>query len=356
MKKRETNFELLRILAMCMIVGLHYLDKGNVLGNFLEADGVKGNLPWIFEAFFFSAVNVYVLISGYFLVEKEVHIKKVFSLWGQVWFYSLILGLVALLTGVLDLEQMDIYRAVYYVFPVVTEHYWFVTSYILLYLLLPFLNPALQKMEQKKMRNLLVLFLILCSVSKTVLPVSLAVDKKGYDVLWFFCLYLTGAYYKRFGFAYLRTKGRAILLYVLSSFGMFGCSFILKTIFQKTGHLQNIVTYAYSYNHLLCYLAAVGLFVCFACIKIRGEKVKTVIGIFGGATFGVYLLHEHIDFRYRWPIWLAVEKQADSVWFPVLMLGSILLVFAACAVLELVRQKVFDKWRRAWKTENLEED
>ena len=40
MKERETNFELLRILAMCMIIGLHYLGKGNVLGDFLDAQGI----------------------------------------------------------------------------------------------------------------------------------------------------------------------------------------------------------------------------------------------------------------------------------------------------------------------------
>ena len=76
MKKREMNFELLRIVAMCMIIGLHYLDKGNVLGKFVEIQDAKDYVPWIFEAFFFCSVNVYVLITGYFLVEKEIKIKK----------------------------------------------------------------------------------------------------------------------------------------------------------------------------------------------------------------------------------------------------------------------------------------
>ena len=349
MKKREMNFELLRIVAMCMIIGLHYLDKGNVLGNFVEIQDTKDYVPWIFEAFFFCSVNVYVLITGYFLVEKEIRIKKVFSLWGQVLFYALVLGGIAVCSGLVDFGEMNIYRLACYVFPVVTEHYWFVTSYILLYILLPFINPVLLKMDKKQMRNGLLLLLVLLCLSKTLVPLNLAVDKNGYDVLWFLCLYLTGAYYKRFGFKFISTKLRGIVLYVLSSAGVFLCSGVLKIIYTKTGHLQDIVTYAYSYNHLLCYLAAVGLFVFFASITIKSEKGGRIIGSLAGASFGVYLLHEHIDFRYVWQQWIMIDKQAESVWFPIMMIGSILVVFIVCAMIEQVRKIVFQKIGKAVK-------
>ena len=343
MKKREMNFELLRIVAMCMIIGLHYLDKGGVLGDFTQKQGVKGYLPWIFEAFFFCAVNVYVLITGYFLVEKEIQIKKVFPLWGQVLFYSLLLGIVAIGTGIVAVGELNIYRLIYYLFPVVTEHYWFVTDYILLYILLPFINPVLVKMEKKQMQKLLLLLVAVLCISKTILPFSLAIDKKGYDVLWFLCLYLTGAYCKRFGFSYLSTKGKGIGLYVAASCGTFLCAYVCKLIFVKTGHLEDIVTYSYSYNHLFSYLAAIGLFAFFSKVRIKPESVQKIIGNFAGAAFGVYLLHEHMDFRYVWQQWLRVDKQAESIWFPVWMFASIVVVFVVCATVELIRQKVLEK-------------
>lgn len=341
MKKREMNFELLRMVAMCMIIGLHYLDKGGVLGSFPEKQGVKGYLPWIFEAFFFCAVNVYVLITGYFLVDKEIRMKKIVSLWGQVFFYSLLGGIFALCTGLLSMEELNVYRLAGYFFPIVTEHYWFVTTYILLYLLLPFINPVLMKTEKKQMQHSLLLLVGILCVSKTILPLNLAIDKNGYDVLWFLCLYLTGAYFKRFGFPFVSTKAGGFVLYAASSGGIFLCAVVLKFLFLKTGHLQDIITYSYSYNHLLCYLAAIGLFVLFANFHIKREGAGKVIGTLAGASFGVYLLHEHIDLRYVWQQWLRVGKQADSVWFPILMAGSILLVYVVCAAIELVRQKVF---------------
>jgi len=346
MKKREANFELLRIVAMCMIIGLHYLDKGGVLGSFTEKSGISGLLPWVFEAFFFPAVNVYVLITGYFLAEKEIHLKKTVSLWLPVLFYSLLLGLLAYAAGIVKPSELNIYRAAYYLFPVVTEHYWFITSYILLYILLPFCNPALQKMERKQMQNCLLFLLCLLSVSKSVLPLPLAIDKDGYDVLWFLCLYITGAYYRRFGFSFLTGKGKGILLYALSSGAMFASAVILRAVFVKTGHLQDIITYAYSYNHILCYLAAVGLFVCFSAVRISSERAERMILGLSGTTLGVYLLHEHIDFRYAWQPWFWVEKQARSAWFPLFMCGTIAAVFLVCAAVERLRQLLFAKVNR----------
>lgn len=343
MKERETNFELLRILAMCMIIGLHYLGKGNVLGDFLDAQGIGGYLAWIFEAFFYCAVNVYVLVSGYFLIEKQADVRRAGKLWGQVFFYSLFLGIIALCTGIAKAEEMDAYKASYYLLPILTEHYWFVTDYLFLYLLLPFINPALSSMEQKKMRNRIILFLGIFSFSKSLLPLSFAVDKKGYDVLWFICLYMTGAYYRRFGIPLLAAKARGFGLYIVSSAAIFVSALLLKGAYFKTGHFKDIVTYAYSYNHIFCYLAAVGLFTAFARIRIGPGKAGKVIGLLGGASFGVYLIHEHIDLRYAWQKWLLVEKQAGAPMFALFMIGSIAAVYVTYAMIELLRQQLFLK-------------
>lgn len=342
-KKRKLNFELLRIIAMCMIIGLHYLDKGGVCGSFLEAEGTKGLLPWFFEACFFPAVNVYVLLSGYFLVGKEIKQKRIFLLWGQILFYSLALFVIAGGLGIISLKEMDIYEIAYYIFPVLTEHYWFATDYILLYLLLFFCNPILFGMEKKKMQKLLFLLVAILCLSKTVLPLSLAVDRNGYDVLWFFCLYVTGAYYRRFGFAFWNTWGRGILLYAGSVLLMFSGALVLKEIFRQTGHLKDIVTYTYSYNHLLCYLAAIGLLVCFSSVKVPENRAGKLTGLLGGATFGVYLLHEHRAFRSVWQEWFKTVQQAQSSWFPLLMCGTIFAVFIICACIELIRSFLAQK-------------
>ena len=69
MKQREANFELLRIVAMLMIITLHYLDKGGILPKPDAAFTTAGYMAWGLEAFCVPAVNVYVLISAYFRPE-----------------------------------------------------------------------------------------------------------------------------------------------------------------------------------------------------------------------------------------------------------------------------------------------
>ena len=96
-KKRQLNYELLRIIAMLMIVSLHYLSKGEILGDHARNDmTVTGYVAWLIEAFCIVAVNVYVLISGYFGMdayesggsEKELTfwkvLRKPLKIWKQV--------------------------------------------------------------------------------------------------------------------------------------------------------------------------------------------------------------------------------------------------------------------------------
>ena len=51
--KRQANFELLRIVAMLMIISLHYLVKGGIAVSFPfdVMENPVGGLAWLAEAF-----------------------------------------------------------------------------------------------------------------------------------------------------------------------------------------------------------------------------------------------------------------------------------------------------------------
>ena len=72
MSVRKPNFELLRIIAMLMIVTLHY----NIHADALLQLGVPASKVQIFatviETFCITGVNVYVLLSGYFLSKTNI--------------------------------------------------------------------------------------------------------------------------------------------------------------------------------------------------------------------------------------------------------------------------------------------
>ena len=74
--KRQANFEILRVLAMAMIVAMHFMLKGGIALPMSEDGSFVNHAAWLIEAFCIVAANCYVLISGYFLVEAEWKLKK----------------------------------------------------------------------------------------------------------------------------------------------------------------------------------------------------------------------------------------------------------------------------------------
>ncbi|MDE7477770.1 MAG: acyltransferase, partial [Lachnospiraceae bacterium] len=346
-KKRELNSELLRIIAMLMIVCLHYLGKGGMLGDPARAEmSAAGYTAWFIEAFCLVAVNVYVLISGYFGVNTQHHsfqevLKRPFKIWKQVFFYSMLFGCAALIIGT---QEFDLYQFFSYCFPIVTEHYWFATAYVILCLMMPFLNAGITYLDQKEIKYLLIGLLLIFSISKTVIPMQLPWDKYGYDCLWFIVLYLTGAYLRRYEISFLKTRWRAAGVYIGSMSVIFASFFLIRMIFLKTGRLEDMINYGYSYNFLFCYTGAVGLLLLFrkkGKISEKLERFRKTIELLSGATFGVYLIHEHINIRYAWQKWFHCETQMTNsvAGFLLHMLCTVLCVYLICTVIELIRQK-----------------
>lgn len=357
-KERQLNYELLRIIAMLMIVCLHYLGKGGILGNPARPEmNMTGYMAWLVEALCLVAVNVYVLISGYFGADASVStdsnppfrevLRRPLKIWHQVFFYSSVIGVIALLIGA---QQFDIYQIFTYCFPIVTEHYWFATSYVVLCLLMPFLNAGMMRLNQKETSCLLAGLLVLFSVSKTVIPMQLPWDKYGYDVIWFIILYLTGAYLKRYQIKWLKNRFWAMMLYLGSTAVIFASFFLLRMFWLKTGRLEDLINYGYTYNFLFCYVGAVGMFLAFSHEKTdaASQRFRKPIELFSKATFGVYLIHEHINIREEWPKWFGCEAQSEHTVFAFLiqMLLTVLCVYLVCTIIELLRMKLFEGMKK----------
>lgn len=307
-KKRMANLELLRCVAMMMVVVLHYLGKGGLLPDLTEESlGCTGMVAWLLESFCIVAVNVYMFISGYFLCVSRFKLSRLLQLWLQLWIYSVVFGLVGALTGVIAETPIDTHYFLTLLFPVSMGHYWFMTAYIFLYLMLPLVGFAAKKMTKEQMKLSVVVLLAVFCVVKSVLPFRLEMDAKGYDCIWYLCVFLSAAYARRFGLPFLEKKGRGILLYVGCCLLAFGGTYGLRTLYLRTGSMGRMVGMCLEYNHILPFLAAVGLFATFCRIHVN-EKISCVINKIAPYTLGVYLLHENLGLRYTWQNWLGAEK------------------------------------------------
>ncbi len=310
---RMANLELLRCVAMMMVVVLHYLGKGGLLPELTGTDmDSTGLVAWLLECFCIVAVNVYMFLSGYLLCTSSFKPSRLVGLWFQVWVYSVAVGLLGALTGIVMETPVDTHYILTLLFPVSMSHYWFLTAYVFLYLLLPFMGIALRKMDRRQMQVAACCLLFAFCLLKSLLPARLEADQKGLDCLWYLCVFVAAAYMRRFGVSFLEKRGRGVFLYIGSCLAVFGGTFGLREIYLRTGSLELILKVFLEYNHILVFLAAAGLFAAFSRMQVSGWLSRLVNHI-GPYTLGVYLLHENLGLRYTWQNWLGAER-ITSVW------------------------------------------
>lgn len=339
--KRLANMELLRIIAMMMVVTLHYLGKGGLLPDLFAGTDAVGYVAWIMESLSIVAVNVYVLISGYFLVNAEFKVKRIVSLLTQVLFYTILVPLVCMAVGLIGKEDITIYQIISRIFPVQMEHYWFITAYVLMYILAPILALGIKAMKQVQLKITIITLLLFLSIGKSILPVALEIDNRGYDCLWFLCVFLIAAYIRLYGLKFFDSKGKSFAAYLVLVTCIFGWNLIINLIYQKTGSLEYWLGYTYDYNHILNIGAAIALFYVLLHISIFDGWFARLICRISPYTLGVYLLHEELTIRYQWPKWLGAGSIQNPVLFVLHTFCIVVLVFAIGCLVDFLRSLLF---------------
>lgn len=358
MKKRQANFELLRIIAMYMVVVMHYLN--HTVDSMFFGGGLSGlrTAAILLDSLCIAAVNVYVLISGYFLSAAPFSWRRVVRLIAQTLFYTVLIPLLLAAFGVLPAsEAFSIYHIWNSIFPVQSGHYWFVTAYAVMVLFSPVLNAALEKLDQKELRWVLAALLLFFCTGKSFSPIQFSVDRYGYDFGWFLVLYLIGGYIRKYGFGCMTSAARGWALYLGSACGIAALELLLVGACGGVEGLRYFASVPFHYNFLLCLTGALGLFCAFSHMRIREGKLAALVRRVSPAMLGVYLIHEQADAAGRWFGWVngltgklgsafALTFEDTVCVTPVgrylcVLLLQVTLVFAVCAGLDLLRGALF---------------
>ena len=341
--KRNANMELLRIISMLMVVVLHALGKGESLGDMAFGCGANPVIAWILEMLCISAVNIFMLISGYFLCESKFRLGRLLDIVFQVVFYSVAVLVVFKLLGIGEVANYGIYEYLICCLPIHMDEYWFLTSYVAIYLMLPLIQKAVHAMTKKQFKGVLALLLIFESLFKTILPVRLEIDQKGYGYFWFLLVFLTGCYFRMYGFKHLTTSIRGFLTYFCSVFAGFLILYGIQHINDYKGSLSEIRNVSMEYNHFLVYLMAIGIFAAFLNAKPLKEGIGKVICTISPMSLGVYLLHEAYPIRYEWHKWLKVYQILPlPTWkFVAHIAFAVLAVYVIGTCVDFVRIKLF---------------
>lgn len=330
--ERHTNFELLRIFCMIAVIAYHYsvYIPFSIYGTFT----VAGVLLFALQFLCRTALDIFIMISGYFLVNSKMgnYKKKMLMLFSEMLCYSFVFTLLNQFTKIIPGGKFDLIRAM---MPVSRQIWWFASTYFVMYLLHPFLNIGLLAFSKRECQKLLITIVVFWSI----LPQILVCGFERNNLLWFLSLYCIGAYIKLYGLCPKIKKRHYMLLMILSV--IFTMTTIVVLLFLKTNYRFELIEPNYfvgmtSFNVLIM---AVSIFMLFRNVKIESRFINKI----ASASFGVYLIHENGYVReLLWKKWF-VKLGIICNPFLIIMcgIGIAFLVYGVCMLIDFIRQLIF---------------
>lgn len=336
-KVRNTSIELLRIISMVMIIFHHFAVHGGF--TFEEADVSISHFWYYFIQMGGKiGVNIFVMISGFFLVEskdKQVfNFKRILKFWGQVFFYSVLLTIIAWITSI---GEVGIKELIKMMFPLTFGTWWFASTYFVLYLIHPFLNRFLHSINKQTYQKLLVLLVIIWCI----IPTFTTFNYQGNDLLWFITLYCITGYIKLFGLNPKFHTKHYFFLWLVCSLLTYLTAVIFALLGTKLPIVASHATYFFGQEKITILLVSLSLFMIFASLEI---KHSNVINTIASTTFGIYLIHDNEYIRmFLWRTIFNNAAYADTLFLIPYSILSVGIVFAVCSAVELLRIKVIEK-------------
>lgn len=313
-KKRKSNIELLRIVAMGLIVLSHYATHSPARSY---ADGFVGNAALDCLSLGVLGVDLFVMITGYFVSASGFRSSSFFRTLVKTYAYGLLLATVAFLF----LGASPLVCARTLVPGSIGTQQWFIAPYLLMYLFAPVLNYLLHGVSRDSLKRLL----ILSAVCFSVLPGFFKIDFMMSRFVWFCFLYVVAAYYRMYGFDIVRVHAGS--LFVGSIAAALGLTVVARFVGGYISFVGSHATFFLTAYSPLLLIASVALLELFSRLEIQNDLVNKI----ASATFGVYLIHDN-------------ELMRDVFWGPVAalqgfgVLGGLaytVLVYLACSVLDL---------------------
>ena len=327
---RNHSLDLLRILAMIMICFFHYVIHGNGERIFSETFSGQQVVSYAFGSWGLVGVTCFFMISSYFMLDREeVSANKWMQLCGEVISIYMLCIVIAASLG----ANITIRTLLNGIISPLNGSYWFVTAYLLLIPITPYLNLVIKKCDD---HNLIFLTISACFINFCLTPVfNFIGGKTGTDILFLaISLYFVTACLKRNIIAF-KIHGKMLLIsYLLVAVAECGLSFTASQM-----GLKQISRHIYDLVDIYSPIPVILGIMSFVYFQNSNFDVGGGISKIARHTFSVYLLHENPELRYL--IWDKVFKidvmYEKSAWMYCFhMLGVVVILFTAGVFLDVV--------------------
>jgi len=329
--KRDSNIELLRIVAMILVLVVHadFLSLGAPNMDDLISSPCDTCLRVLIESLSIVCVNVFVLISGWFGIKSSL--SRFLCFLFQIYFSELFVYLLYLIWGKIDTIHFQDWMNIIFV-----HDYWFVRAYIILYLFAPALNSLVGNVSKKQIERFLISFFII----QTLLDFGLGdTFNRGYSGLSFMGLYVLARYIRLYPNKFFQQNKYVdltiyLILTLLTSFA---------TFVQIYTH--GIVSLFYYYDSPFVILAAVYLLLFFTKLSIRSKIVNWI----ATSCFAVYILHccplFIPDYSATIKAWFDQEPRFSFVCYTMMW---IVIVFSLSILVDKIRMVVWHLMCLLW--------
>lgn len=206
----------------------------------------------------------------------------------------------------------------------------------MLFILHPYINVLLHKLDKNQYRNLLILLTTWWCIIPTLINVNFQINQ----LIEFVCLYSIAGYVKIYGINNKLSSKRCFAMFGLFLLITYLSSIFILTAGTKFPAVSKYYLYFYGRNKIPTLFSAVLLFAGFVKIKpFYNKSINTI----ATATFGVYLLHDSPLLRNY--LWIDVFKNASFQNSNLIILYSIgvcALVYVLSSFIDLIRKNYIE--------------
>lgn len=282
-----------------------------------------------------TAINVFILITGYFMCRQQFKWRKVVFLALEIVLYRWLIYGIFLSSGY---ESFNLKEFIKTVLVLPYDFGWgFSSSFVGLYVLVPFINKLLSTLEKKELEKLICVLLVLFTGFSTFL-FNTSFEYIG----WYVTVYLIGSYLRLYEMNWMSSRRITGLLCACSLAFSWLSVICIRFVAEKMNRNLPYYYFVADSNKVLAIETAISLFLLFKNINIGSNRL---INKFAASTFGVLMIHGSSDTMRRW-LWQDVCK--NSFAFPknnfiFHAVFCTLAVYIVCVSIDMVRKFFTDR-------------
>lgn len=325
-KTRDSNIELLRMLAMFLVLLVHadFLSLGTPTLQDIQTSTLDSTLRIFFEALSIVCVNVFVLISGWFGIRPSL--KGISNFIFQCLFFYIGIYVVTFLIGTSTLSLRGGIMAM--------DLNWFIRAYLLLYILSPVLNAFVESADREIFRNVLIAYFVFACLYGFIDTTEFMMG--GYTPLFFIGLYLLARYMRIYQPNITKFKCTTdLMVYIVVS--------VFVTVVCVLPPLLIGRNFQPWWNYIAptTILGAVSLLLAFSKMKFQSKFVNWC----GASCFAVFLLHINPNIlRHHFKdLFIYLHNHCSTLEFWGLTFVILIAIFFIAIIIDQLRIILWDK-------------